>query len=44
LILERGLEAVRAWERQHGALTKAELADADKVLDRILARRRPRAN
>ncbi len=43
LMLERGLEAVRAWERDHGALTSAELADADKALNRILGRRARRA-
>jgi hypothetical protein len=44
LMLERGLEAVRAWERDHGSLTDSELADADKVLNRILARRTRRAS
>jgi hypothetical protein len=29
----RGLRAVRAWEREHGALTADELAAADRVLD-----------
>ncbi|MFT3855197.1 MAG: hypothetical protein QM733_21050 [Ilumatobacteraceae bacterium] len=28
-----GLKALRAWERQHGALTADELADADRALD-----------
>jgi hypothetical protein len=42
LTIERGLVAVRAWERENGSLTDAELADADKVLDRVL-RRTPRA-
>jgi hypothetical protein len=40
LVVERGLEAVRAWERDHGLLTDAELSDADKVLDRVLSRSR----
>ncbi|HEX9504776.1 MAG TPA: hypothetical protein VGA62_02100 [Acidimicrobiia bacterium] len=40
LVVERGLEAIRAWERDNGSLTDAELADADKVLDRILSRAR----
>jgi hypothetical protein len=40
LVVERGLDAVRAWERDNGSLTDAELADADKVLDRILSRSR----
>jgi hypothetical protein len=44
LVLERGLKAVRAWEREHGSLTSAELADADKVLDRVLGRRGRRAS
>ncbi|HXY91383.1 MAG TPA: hypothetical protein VEP49_02820 [Acidimicrobiia bacterium] len=39
LTIERGLEAVRAWEREKGALTDAELADADVVLNRVLGRR-----
>ncbi|HEY3834220.1 MAG TPA: hypothetical protein VGO03_18155 [Acidimicrobiia bacterium] len=38
LRIGRGLAAVRAWERNNGALTDAELADADKVLDRVLRR------
>lgn len=40
LLVERGLEAVRAWERDNGSLTDAELSDADKVLNRILSRAR----
>jgi len=40
LVGERGLEAVRAWERDNGSLTDAELSDADKVLNRILSRAR----
>ncbi|GMU78615.1 MAG: hypothetical protein AMXMBFR46_14100 [Acidimicrobiia bacterium] len=40
LVVERGLEAVRAWERDNGSLTDAELSDADKVLNRILSRTR----
>jgi len=40
LVVERGLEAVRAWERDNGSLTDAELSDADKVLNRILSRAR----
>jgi len=38
LVVEGGLEAVRAWERDNGSLTDAELSDADKVLNRILSR------
>jgi hypothetical protein len=34
LVTRRGLRAVRAWEREHGALTAEELATADRVLDR----------
>ena len=40
LVVERGLEAVRAWERDNGSLTDAELSDADKVLNRVLSRAR----
>lgn len=36
----RGLRAVRAWERVHGALTADELADADRLLDRAGVGRR----
>jgi negative regulator of sigma E activity len=34
LSMIKGLRAVRAWERENGALTAAELAEADAVLDR----------
>ena len=34
LATRRGLRAVRAWEREHGTLTAAELAEADQALDR----------
>lgn len=34
LATRRGLEAVHAWEREHGALTDEELAAADAALDR----------
>jgi len=40
LVVERGLEAIRAWERDNGSLTDAELSDADKVLNRVLSRAR----
>ena len=33
LSTRRGLKSVRTWERQHGALTAAELAEADRILD-----------
>ena len=34
LVTRRGIAAVRAWEREHGELTAAELAAADEALDR----------
>lgn len=34
LSTRRGLRAVRAWERENGALTAQELAEADALLDR----------
>lgn len=34
LRVRRGLAAVREWEHDHGALTAAELAEADAALDR----------
>jgi hypothetical protein len=36
LTIEAGLEAVREWERDYGALTSSELAAADDVLDGLL--------
>ncbi len=45
LALDRGRQAVSAWEREHGMLTPAELRAADSTLDRLLApkgRKRPR--
>ena len=36
LAIEAGLDAVRAWEADHGELTAKELAAADKLLDRVL--------
>lgn len=36
LATERGLDAVRAWEADHGALTDDELAAADTLLDRVV--------
>jgi hypothetical protein len=41
LRLERGLVAVAEWEAEHGALSKAELARADRVLDRSAGKSRP---
>lgn len=35
LSTRRGRRAVRAWEREHGALTAEELAAADAELDRV---------
>ena len=40
LSTRRGLRAVRAWERDHGALTADELAAADAELDRAGVARR----
>ena len=40
LSTRRGLRAVRAWEREHGALTADELAVADAELDRAGVARR----
>lgn len=40
LATRRGLRAVRAWERVHGALTADELATADRELDRAGVGRR----
>jgi hypothetical protein len=40
LATKRGLRGVRAWERQHGALTAEELAAADRELDRAGVGRR----
>lgn len=42
LVLEDGLAAVAEWEREFGALTDDELADADAILDRSVARKRRR--
>lgn len=38
LAIEEGLAAVAEWEAEHGALTSAELAAADAVLDAGRAR------
>jgi hypothetical protein len=35
LATRRGLRAIRAWEREHAALTAEELAAADRELDRV---------
>ena len=40
LAIEEGLEAARAWEADHGALTDDELAAADRILDQLLEARR----
>ncbi|HEX6418581.1 MAG TPA: hypothetical protein VFZ77_08785 [Acidimicrobiales bacterium] len=37
LAIEAGLDAVREWEAEHGALTADELAAADRTLDRVIA-------
>jgi hypothetical protein len=34
------MDAVREWERDHGALTDEELRAADALLDRVLGARR----
>jgi hypothetical protein len=39
LSIEDGLVAVAEWETEHGALSAAELASADAVLDALLASR-----
>lgn len=39
LAIEAGLDAVRAWEADHGELTDDELAEADRILDTILRTR-----
>ena len=33
LVLEDGLAGVRAWEAEHGELTREELAWADAIID-----------
>ena len=42
LAIEDGLRAVAEWEARHGALTPAELASADAILDRAVRRPRKR--
>ena len=42
LAIEDGLRAVAKWEARHGALTPAELASADAILDRAVRRPRKR--
>ena len=44
LALARGLAAVNEWEADHGALTEAELAAADELLDQVLERAARRAS
>lgn len=39
LALERGLAGVVAWEKDNGALTAAELAAADRILDSVIGTR-----
>jgi hypothetical protein len=36
LAIETGIDAVRAWEADHGVLSDDELAAADTLLDRVL--------
>lgn len=40
LAIEAGLAAVAVWEKEHGRLTEAELATADRVLERTRRGRR----
>lgn len=42
LRIERGLEAVSAWQDEHGALTEDDRASAEAVLDELLGRSGPR--
>ena len=42
LAVEEGLLALAEWEAEHGALSKKELAAADRVLDRMVAPSRAR--
>ena len=42
LAIEDGLCAVAKWEARHGALTPAELASADAILDRAVRSPRKR--
>jgi predicted transcriptional regulator len=37
LAIEAGLDAVKEWEADHGALTPEELAVADSLLGRVTA-------
>jgi predicted transcriptional regulator len=40
LAIEAGIDAVRAWEADHGPLTPEELAAADRILDDVFDDRR----
>ena len=42
LAIERGLEAMREWEAEHGAFTDEELAEADRILDGRQRRLKPK--
>lgn len=44
LAIEAGVDAVREWEAEHGALTADELAAADELLDRVIASAARRAS
>jgi hypothetical protein len=44
LAIEAGLDSVREWEADHGALTAKELAAADKLLDRVVRDSKRRAS
>jgi hypothetical protein len=43
LTIERGLAAVAEWEADHGALSKAALARADRALAGVVGPREPLA-
>ncbi|HUY86169.1 MAG TPA: hypothetical protein VMU77_03575 [Acidimicrobiales bacterium] len=44
LLIKDGLQAVAAWEKQHGAFTKAELdAARRRIEDEVLAADHPRS-
>lgn len=44
LVIRDGLAAVAEWEAEHGAPTAAELAEADRRIDEMLAGRARQAS
>jgi len=42
LLVRHGLRTVAEWEDEHGTLTDAELAEADRLLERGAPKRAPR--